>query len=284
MKGLGDLGFGDNQGRNTHFGVREHAMAAMVNGMALHGGLIPVGATFLNFSDYMRPSLRLAAMMGVHSIFVFTHDSIGLGQDGPTHQPIEQLTSLRAMPGLTVFRPADANETTAAWREAIGLPGPVALVLTRQALPVLDPKQYSVRAGVAKGAYVLLDEPDPDLILVATGSEVQLALQAAPALAKSGTRVRVVSMPSWELFAKQPAEYRDALLPLNTPTLAIEAGATLGWYKWVGRTGDIIGLDHFGASAPGEIVMAKMGFNVDNVVDRARRLLHRENAPATAVA
>ena len=259
-------------------------MAAMVNGMALHGGLIPFGATFLNFSDYMRPSLRLAAMMGVHSIFVFTHDSIGLGQDGPTHQPIEQLTSLRAMPGLTVFRPADANETTAAWREAIGLPGPVALVLTRQALPVLDPKQYSVRAGVAKGAYVLVDEPDPDLILVATGSEVQLALQAAPALAKSGTRVRVVSMPSWELFAKQPAEYRDALLPLNTPTLAIEAGATLGWYKWVGRTGDIIGLDHFGASAPGEIVMAKMGFNVDNVVDRARRLLHRENAPATAVA
>jgi transketolase len=192
LKGLGDLGFGDNQGRNIHFGVREHALAAMVNGMALHGGLIPFGATFLNFSDYMRPSLRLAAMMGVHSIFVFTHDSIGLGQDGPTHQPIEQLTSSRAMPGLTVFRPADANEATSAWRVVIGLPGPVALVLTRQALPVLDPKQYSVGAGVAKGAYVLLDEPDPDIILVATGSEVQLALQAAPALAKSGTRVRVV--------------------------------------------------------------------------------------------
>ena len=284
LKGLGDLGFGDNQGRNIHFGVREHAMAAMVNGMALHGGLIPFGATFFNFSDYMRPSLRLAALMGVHSTFIFTHDSIGLGQDGPTHQPIEHLTSLRAMPGLTVFRPADANETMAAWRVAIGLPGPVALVLTRQALPVLDPKQFSVNAGVAKGAYILVDEPELDLVLVATGSEVDLALEAARALAKSGTRVRVVSMPSWELFAKQPAEYRDSVLPLNIPTLAIEAGATLGWYKWVGRTGDIIGLDRFGASAPGEIVMEKMGFNVNNVVHRALRLLHQESAPATAVA
>jgi transketolase len=284
LKDLGDFGFGDNQGRNIHFGVREHAMAAMVNGMALHGGLIPFGATFFNFSDYMRPSLRLAALMGVHSTFVFTHDSIGLGQDGPTHQPIEQLTSLRAMPDFTVFRPADANETAAAWRVSIGLPGPVALVLTRQALPVLDTKQFSVSAGVAKGAYVLLDEPDPDLVLVATGSEVDLALQAARALAKSGTRARVVSMPSWELFAQQPAEYRDSVLPLNLPKLAIEAGATLGWYKWVGRTGDIIGLDHFGASAPGEVAMEKLGFNVDNVVDRALRLLRRENAPATQVA
>jgi transketolase len=284
LKGLGDLGFGDNKGRNIHFGVREHAMAAMVNGMALHGGLIPFGATFFNFSDYMRPSLRLAALMGAHSAFIFTHDSIGLGQDGPTHQPIEQLTSLRAMPGLTVFRPADANETAAAWREAIRLPGPVALVLTRQALPVLDLKQFPVSVGVTKGAYVLVDEPHPELVLVATGSEVDLALQAAPALAKSGTRVRVVSMPSWELFAKQSAEYRDSVLPVNIPTLAIEAGATLCWYKWVGRTGDIIGLDHFGASAPGEIVMEKMGFNVDNVVDRAQRLLHREKPPATAAA
>ena len=284
LKGLGDLGFDGNEGRNIHFGVREHAMAAMVNGMALHGGLVPFGATFFNFSDYMRPSLRLAALMRAHSIFIFTHDSIGLGQDGPTHQPIEHLTSLRAMPGLTVFRPADANETTAAWREAIGLRGPAALVLTRQALPVLDPKQYAVSAGVAKGAYVLLDEPDPDLVLVATGSEVQLALQAAPVLAKSGIRARVVSMPSWELFAKQPVEYRDSLLPLNIPKLAIEAGATLGWYKWVGRTGDIIGLDHFGASAPGEVVMAKMGFSVDNVVHRALQLLRQESVPAAAVA
>jgi transketolase len=254
-------------------------MAAMVNGMALHGGLIPFGATFFNFSDYMRPSLRLSALMQAHSIFVFTHDSIGLGQDGPTHQPVEQLTSLRAMPGLTVFRPADATETTEAWRLAIGLPGPVALVLTRQALPVLDPKQFPVSNGVAKGAYVLVDglDPDPDLILVATGSEVHLALQAARALAQSGIEVRVVSMPSWELFAKQPDEYRDTVLPLNTPKLAIEAGATLGWYKWVGRTGDVIGLDHFGASAPGEVVMEKMGFNVDNVVHRALRLLKRES-------
>jgi transketolase len=284
LKGLGDFGFGDNRGRNIHFGVREHGMAAMVNGMALHGGLIPFGATFFNFSDYLRPSLRLAALMQAHSIFIFTHDSIGLGQDGPTHQPVEHLTSLRAMPGLTVFRPADANETAAAWREAIGLHGPVALVLTRQALPVLDPKEYSVNAGVAKGAYVLIDQPDPDLVLVATGSEVQLALGAAKVLAKSGTRSRVVSMPSWELFAKQPVEYRDSVLPLNIPTLAIEAGATLCWYKWVGRTGDIIGLDHFGASAPGEVVMEKLGFNVDNVVDRALRLLHKESAPVTAVA
>ena len=188
------------------------------------------------------------------------------------------------MPGLTVFRPADANEATAAWRVAIRLPGPVALVLTRQALPVLDPKQFSVNTGVAKGAYVLVDHPNPDLVLIATGSEVQLALQAAQVLAKSGTQARVVSMPSWELFARQPADYRDSVLPLNIPTLAIEAGATLGWYKWVGRSGDIIGLDHFGASAPGEVVMEKLGFNVDNVVNRATRLLHRENAPATAVA
>ncbi len=284
LKGLGDFGFVDNQGRNIHFGVREHAMAAMVNGIACHGGLIPFGATFFNFSDYLRPSLRLAALMGVHSTFVFTHDSIGLGQDGPTHQPIEHLTSLRAMPGLTVFRPADGNETAAAWRVAIGLRGPSVLVLTRQALPVLDPKQYSVSEGVAKGAYVLVDEPHPDLVLVATGSEVQLALEAGRVLAKSGVRTRVISMPSWELFEKQSAEYRDSVLPVNVPTLAIEAGATLCWYKWVGRTGDVIGLDHFGASAPGEVVMDKLGFNVDNVVKRALRLVHQKIAPATAAA
>jgi transketolase len=284
LKGLGDFGFGDNSGRNIHFGVREHGMAAIVNGIALHGGLIPFGATFFNFSDYLRPSLRVAALMGVRSIFVFTHDSIGLGQDGPTHQPVEHLTSLRAMPGLTVFRPADANETAAAWGVAIGLRGPVAFVLTRQALPVLDAKQYSVKDGVAKGAYVLVDDSNPDLVLVATGSEVQLALEAAKILAKSGTRARVVSMPSWELFAKQPAAYRDSVLPGGIPTLAIEAGATLCWYKWVGRTGDIIGLDHFGASAPGEIVMEKLGFNVDNVVRRAQHLLQQQSAPSTAAA
>jgi transketolase len=279
LKGRGDFGFGDDQGRNIHFGVREHAMAAMVNGMALHGGLIPFGGTFFCFSDYMRPSLRLAALMQAHSIFIFTHDSIGLGQDGPTHQPIEHLTSLRAIPGLTVFRPADANETAAAWREVIGLPGPAVLVLTRQALPVLD---RTVNGGVAKGAYLLLDEPDPDIVLVATGSEVHLALEAAGTLAKSGTKTRVVSMPSWELFAKQPDEYRNSVLPLNVPTLAIEAGATLCWYKWVGRTGDVIGLDHFGASAPGELVMEKMGFNVANVVQRAQRLLRQKSGRAAA--
>jgi transketolase len=284
LKGLGDFGFSDNQGRNIHFGVREHGMAAMVNGIALHGGLIPFGATFFNFSDYLRPSLRLAALMGAHSTFIFTHDSIGLGQDGPTHQPVEHLTSLRAMPGLTVFRPADANETAEAWRVAIGLRGPVALVLTRQALPVMDLKQFPVSAGVAKGAYILVDDPNPDLVLVATGSEVQLALEAGQALRKSGIKARVVSMPSWELFAEQPTEYRDSVLPLNIPTLAIEAGATLCWYKWVGRTGDIIGLDHFGASAPGEVVMEKLGFNVDNVINRALQLLDRKKAPVTAAA
>ncbi len=283
LKGLGDLGFDGNQGRNIHFGVREHAMAAMVNGLALHGGLIPFGGTFFCFSDYMRPSIRLAALMQAHSIFIFSHDSIGLGQDGPTHQPVEHLTSLRAMPGLTVFRPADANETAEAWRLAISLRGPVAFVLTRQAIPVLDPRQYAVRAGVAKGAYVLIDDPNPELVMVATGSEVQLALKAGEILTKSGARVRVVSMPSWELFEKQPVEYRDSVLPANIPTLAIEAGATLGWYKWIGRLGDVIGLDHFGASAPGEIVMDKMGFNVDNVVRRAQLLLNQD-APVKAVA
>lgn len=282
LTGLGDLGFSDDQGRNIHFGVREHAMAAMLNGIALHGGLIPFGGTFFCFSDYMRPSLRLAALMGAHSIFVFTHDSIGLGEDGKTHQPIEHLTSLRAIPGITVFRPADANETTEAWRLAIELHGPVLLVLTRQGLPVLDRKQYSVSAGVAKGAYVLLDEAKPDLVIVATGSEVQLAMGAAPILAKSGIKARVVSMPSWELFQKQPSDYQNSVLPLDVPTLAIEAGATLCWYKWVGRTGDIIGLDHFGASAPGEVMMAKLGFTVDNVVDKSLRLLHRKSAPVAA--
>jgi transketolase len=283
LKGLGDLGFDGNQGRNIHFGVREHAMAAMVNGIALHGGLIPFGGTFFCFSDYMRPSIRLAALMQAHSIFIFTHDSIGLGQDGPTHQPVEHLTSLRAMPGLTVFRPADANETAEAWRLAISLRGPVAFVLTRQAIPVLDPKQYAMRAGVAKGAYILIDDPNPELVMVATGSEVQLVLNAGEILTKSGARVRVVSMPSWELFEKQPVEYRDSVLPASIPTLAVEAGATLGWYKWIGRSGDVIGLDHFGASAPGEIVMDKMGFNVDNVVRRAQLLLNQD-APVKAVA
>jgi transketolase len=282
LKGLGDLGFSGDQGRNVHFGVREHAMAAMLNGIALHGGLIPFGGTFFCFSDYMRPSIRLAALMGAHSIFVFTHDSIGLGEDGKTHQPIEHLTSLRAIPGLTVFRPADANETTEAWRLAIELQGPAILVLTRQGLPVLDPKRYSVSSGVLKGAYALLDHAEPDLVLVATGSEVKLALEAAPILAKSGIKARVVSMPSWELFQKQSPDYHDSLLPLNVPALAIEAGATLGWFKWVGRTGDVIGLDRFGASAPGEVMMAKLGFTVDNVVDRALQLLHRNSALAVA--
>ncbi|MFL6438165.1 MAG: transketolase [Terriglobales bacterium] len=276
LKDLGDLGFVDNRGRNIHFGVREHAMGAMVNGMALHGGLIPFGATFFSFSDYMRPSLRLAALMGCHSTFVFTHDSIGLGEDGPTHQPIEHLTSLRAMPNMTVIRPADANETVAAWRLAVHLSGPVALVLTRQSLPVLDSNHFLITTGVTKGAYILPDELDPDLVLIATGSEVHLAVAAAQTLSRIGINARVVSMPSWELFANQNSDYRNSVLPTDLPKLAIEAGATLGWYKWVGENGEIIGLDRFGASAPGDVAMIKLGFNVENVVKHALRLVHQQ--------
>jgi transketolase len=278
LKELGDFGFVDNRGRNIHFGVREHAMAAMVNGMALHGGLVPFGATFFSFSDYMRPSLRLAALMGCHSIFVFTHDSIGLGEDGPTHQPIEHLTSLRAMPNMTVIRPADANETVAAWRSAVHLRGPVALVLTRQSLPVLDSNHFLITTGVTKGAYILRDVLDPDLVLIATGSEVHLALETAETLSRMGIIARVVSMPSWELFANQTSDYRKTVLPRDVPKLAIEAGATLGWYKWVGENGEIVGLDRFGASAPGDVAMMNLGFNVENVVKHAVRLVHQEVA------
>jgi transketolase len=262
-------------GRNIHFGVREHAMGAAVNGMALHGGVIPYGATFLIFSDYMKPSIRLAALSGLRSLFIFTHDSIGLGEDGPTHQPVEQLPGLRAIPGLVVFRPADANETAEAWRVAMGRPGPVAFSLTRQGVPVLDPERYPIREGVARGGYVLSDPADPDLVLLATGSEVALALDAAEALAGDGVAARVVSMPSQELFREQPAGYRSEVLPPGVPRLAIEAASPLGWWQWVGDPGDVIALDRFGASAPGGTVMEKLGFSVAHVVERARALLER---------
>jgi len=273
--GYGDFGFGSYCAHNLHFGVREHAMGTIVNGMALHGGTLPYGATFLIFSDYMRPAIRLAALMGVHSIFIFTHDSIGMGEDGPTHQPIEHLMSLRAIPGLTVIRPADANETACAWVEAIKAEGPVCLILSRQKLPVLNPDRYPVAEGVQRGAYILSDSEKqrPDVILIATGSEVHLALESKAELKTRSVHARVVSMPSWELFEKQPTNYKNKVLSEGGPKLAIEAGATLGWYKYVGNRGAVIGIDRFGASAPGKVALEKLGFNTENVVKTALKLL-----------
>ncbi len=266
-------------GRNVHFGVREHAMAAIVNGMAAHGGFIPYGSTFLIFSDYMRPAIRLAALQKLHALHVFTHDSIALGEDGPTHQPIEQLASLRAIPGLTVIRPADANETAVAWKVAVTMKDrPVLLVLTRQDVPTLDRGRHPAAAGLARGAYVIdgAEHDEPDLILIASGSEVSLIVAAAEALGQEGVKVRCVSMPSWDLFEAQPASYREAVLPPSaTRRLAVEAGATFGWERWVGQAGDVIGIDHFGASAPAKVLMKEFGFSADNVIARARRLLAR---------
>ena len=280
LKGYGDFGFDEWCGHNMHFGVREHAMGAITNGMAVHGGLIPYGATFLVFSDYMRPAIRIASLMGCHSVFIFTHDSIGLGQDGPTHQPVEHLASLRAMPELTVLRPADANETVACWRLAIERMGPCALVLTRQAVPTLGPAE-SIRTGALRGAYIVADaaSPTPDLLLIATGSEVSVALGAREILAGQGLEARVVSMPSWEVFDEQPQAYKDSVLPpLLRRRLSIEAGASLGWHKYVGEQGDVVGLDHFGASAPGEVLMEKFGFSAQAVAQRAAKLAQRHEA------
>jgi len=274
ISGSESQSFDHPEGRNIHFGVREHAMAAVVNGMALHGGVIPYGATFLIFSDFMRPALRLAALMDVHSIFVFTHDSIGLGEDGPTHQPIEHLASLRAIPNFAVIRPADANETAAAWRVAVGLGHPVALMLTRQGLPTLDQEKCGSAEQLSRGAYVLSDvEGKPDLLILATGSEVQLALQAQQILSEKGIRARVVSMPCWELFKAQPQEYRDQVLPPDvTKRLSVEAAASLGWAEWVGSEGVSLALDRFGASAPASELMKHFGFTVENVVAHAEAL------------
>ena len=263
-------------GRNMHFGVREHAMGAIVNGMALHGGVIPYGATFLVFADYMRPALRLSAIMSADAHWVFTHDSIGVGEDGPTHQPIEHVMSLRAIPDLAVIRPADANETAIAWKLAIERQSPVALALTRQNLPILDPAQYAVREGAMKGAYVLADaEGDLQLVLIATGSEVALALEARGALQAEGIGTRVVSMPCMEIFEEQPSHYINEVLPIDTPKVSIEAGVTLGWERWTGCSANCIGIDRFGASAPGEVVFEKLGFTVENVVATAKALLER---------
>jgi transketolase len=264
-------------GRNLHFGVREHGMAAALNGMASHGGIIPFGSTFLIFSDYMRPAIRLAALMELGVIYVFTHDSVGVGEDGPTHQPIEQLAALRAIPHLVVIRPADANETAVAWRIAIeSRDRPVALVLTRQNVPVLDRNQFAAAEGLRRGAYVLADPPGgkPDLVLIGTGSEVPLVVAARQKLAEQNIQARVVSMPSWELFDQQSRDYRESVLPRTIrPRLAVEAGLPQGWCHYVGDGGDIIGIERFGASAPGNVVMEKLGFTVDHVVERARALL-----------
>ncbi len=276
----GTVGGGWNYGgRNLHFGVREHGMGAALNGLAAHGGIIPFGSTFLIFSDYLRPSIRLAALMELGVIYVFTHDSIGVGEDGPTHQPVEQLAALRAIPHLVVIRPCDANETAVAWRVALESRNrPVALALSRQNLPTLDRSQYGKADGLRQGAYILADAPHgrPDIILIGTGSEVPLVIGAKEKLAAQKIYARVVSMPSWELFDGQAKDYRHSVLPSSVrPRLAVEAGLPQGWHRYVGDSGDIIGIERFGASAPGAVVMEQFGFTVDHVVERARSLIGR---------
>jgi transketolase len=267
------------RGRNMHFGIREHAMGAAMNGMALHGGIIPYGGTFLIFSDYMRPPMRLAALMKQHVIYVFTHDSIGLGEDGPTHQPIEQLAALRAIPGFTLFRPADANETAEAWAAAIEMThAPVALVLTRQNVPTLDRSKLGAASGLARGGYILADVEggDPEVVLIASGSEVHIVLDARDRLEKEGVRARVVSMPSIERFEAQPREYRDSVLPPAVrKRVAMEAAATMPWYRLVGDEGSVIGLDHFGASAPYQKLYQEFGLTPEHAVQKALEMLGR---------
>jgi transketolase len=265
----------DFSGRYIRFGVREHGMGAILNGLALHGGIRPYGGTFLIFSDYMRPAIRLAAIMELPVVYVFTHDSIGLGEDGPTHQPIEQLTALRAIPNLCVVRPADAAETAEAWRVALERrSGPTALVLTRQAVPEIDRTRAAPPAGVRRGAYVLADVEDPQAILIASGSEVAIALAAQEQLHAEGARVRVVSMPCRELFDAQPSSYREEILPSwIRRRVAVEAGATLGWGGHVGLDGVAVGLDRFGASAPGAALCRELGLTPEAVAEAVRRLI-----------
>lgn len=265
-------------GRNIHFGVREHAMGAMLNGMALYGGVIPYGATFLIFSDYLRPALRLSALMKLRTIFIFTHDSIGLGEDGPTHQPVEQLASLRAIPNITVIRPADANETAEAWKFAIKHSGgPVLLALTRQKLPCFDRNILSAAEHLHKGAYVLKETSEnPDIVLMASGSEVDLILRASEKLESEGIKVRVVSFPSWEIFEQQTDDYKKKIFPENVKLrLAVEAGVRQGWEKYIGEKGDVICMNSFGASAPDKVLFEKFGFTVENIVSKAKKLLSK---------
>jgi transketolase len=261
--------------RNVDWGIREHGMASALNGMALHGGVIPFGATFLIFSDYMRPAIRLAALMGLHTRYIFTHDSIGLGEDGPTHQPVEHLAALRAIPGLAVLRPADANEVRECWKAAIEWDGPAALALTRQGVPTLDRNDLASAEKAKRGSYTLREAGGggPDVILVATGSEVSIALQAAEVLEAEGASVRVVSMPCWELFAQQDEDYQREVLPKVTPKVVVEAGIRQGWDRWVGNDAAFVTVDKFGASAPYQVLYEKYGITVENVVAEAQRLL-----------
>jgi transketolase len=283
VSGPGTLGAVGGQwsyaGRNIAFGVREHAMGAAVNGMAAHGGVLPFSATFFTFSDYMKPAIRLGALSHLKAIYVFTHDSIGLGEDGPTHQPIEQLAGLRAIPELTVIRPADPNETAEAWAFAIQHDGPTLLVLTRQTVPHLD-RAGAKNPGVAQGAYVLADAEggSPDVILIGTGSEVSLCVQAREKLKNFGVRARVVSMPSWNLFEAQEDSYRESVLPRGIKKrVTVEAGSPIGWHRWAGDEGAVIGVERFGASAPGEEVLAHLGFTADRVAAAALRVLGKNN-------
>ncbi|MCL7454265.1 MAG: transketolase [Anaerolineae bacterium] len=279
LAGYGDFGWHEYCGHNMHFGVREHAMGAIAGGMALHGGVIPYAATFLTFSDYMRPPMRLAALMGLRVLYIFTHDSIGMGEDGPTHQPIEHLMNLRAVPNLTVIRPADATESVEAWRAALlNRSGPTALIFSRQNLPVLDRTEYASAEGVQRGGYVLWDSDDatPDVILIGTGSETHVALDAGKRLAAEGLKARVVSLPSWELFDRQPANYRESVLPADVRVrVAVEAGTRLGWEHYVGLDGAVVGMDGFGASAPAPILYEKFGITAEAAAAVARDLLGR---------
>jgi transketolase len=265
------------EGRNIHFGVREHAMGSITVGMALHGGFIPYTATFLTFADYMRPPMRLAALMGLRAIFIFTHDSIGVGEDGPTHQPIEQIMNLRQVPNMTVLRPADANETLEAWRLALeNTSGPTTLIFSRQNLPVLDRSVCAPASGTRGGGYILWESaPNPDLILIATGSEVAMTLEAARKLAQENIKIRVVSLPCWEIFDRQKQEYRDTVLPPQVSArITVEAGIKLGWEHYVGLKGKIIGMESFGASAPGPVLYEKFGFTAARIIVAAKELLN----------
>ncbi|HTR76964.1 MAG TPA: transketolase C-terminal domain-containing protein, partial [Gemmatimonadaceae bacterium] len=278
VKAWHDFTSRERTGRYLHYGIREHAMAAVMSGMALHRGVLPYGGTFLIFSDYMRPSVRLASLMGVHVVYVFTHDSIGLGEDGPTHQPIEQLSALRAIPNLVLLRPADATETADAWRVAVTLEGsPVAMVLTRQKLPLLprDRGGAATREDVARGGYVLADAEGgaPEVVLVSSGSEVSLVMQARTQLASAGIRARVVSVPSHELFFRQPEEYRATVLPTGIPRVSIEAAHPMCWYRIIGTEGVAIGLERYGASAPYQTIYRELGITADRVVEAAKRLV-----------
>lgn len=274
LQGKGDFNGITGEGRNIHFGVREHAMGAIANGMAYHGGIRPFTATFFSFVDYMRPTLRMASLSSLPVVFIFTHDSITVGEDGPTHQPIEQLMSLRSMPGMTVIRPSDATETVEAWKYIAEAKTPVALILTRQNVPVIDRVKYAPASGLQKGAYIIAGSDDPEILIIATGSEVGISLEAFAELSAKGVKARVVSMPSWEIFEKQPAEYRETIIPPSIKKrISVEAGTTFAWCRYTGEKGIRIGINRFGESAPGDVMMQKFGFTSANIVEKALTLI-----------